>query len=631
MTRIEANIPFVEPPEWALLERNLIDLMDDSVAPVMERYVRGDGSVMWPTRDDFIGIDGLDDAYESFHNWPLFYLMGGGDHLLEYSHLAWEGITRQFSRYGTGHGHPMVVKEFEQGYDWMHMGEGYAFFYNLCLADPGNERNAERARRYAGFYLNEDPEALNYDPEKKLIKCAHNGSMGPAFRNFEKHYTVYRYDQWKPWPLPFHDLPGIHSVEDLQKPGMEELMGRTLVERMGRGDVATNLGATTLVANAFLFGGEAKYRDWVVEYTESWMERARENGGIIPDNVGLSGEIGEYIDGKWWGGYYGWTWPHGWHLMADSVTAAAENASLLCRDSGYMDFPRSQIDLLMEKGERRGLTMYAPHHYHDKGWDGYGPMHPAPMTHIWQMTMSAADADRLVQQRNLESEDWLRIRSHGSKHGAGHEAAWFSWLQGDYPGFPLDILRHNLAQVHQRLAFMRDDRQDPATYGDWYLQVRNPVTVEGLLQLTMGGPLYLYNGGLQVARLRYFDCHRRRPGLPRDVAALVEVLEEDRVVVQLVNLSATEPRETMVQAGVFGEHRFTSASWQQRRLLSAEEAAAGQAHEAQFREVVQGQIENRTVEVNDRRLTVGLAPGAGIRLDLGMERFASEPSYSQPW
>ena len=57
MTRIEANVPFVEPPEWALLERSLIDLMDDAVAPVMERYVRDDGSVMWPTREDFTGID----------------------------------------------------------------------------------------------------------------------------------------------------------------------------------------------------------------------------------------------------------------------------------------------------------------------------------------------------------------------------------------------------------------------------------------------------------------------------------------------------------------------------------------------------------------------------------------------
>ena len=38
--------------------------------------------------------------------------------------------------------------------------------------------------------------------------------MGPAYRNFEKHYTAYRYTQWKPWPLPFHDIPGIETVED---------------------------------------------------------------------------------------------------------------------------------------------------------------------------------------------------------------------------------------------------------------------------------------------------------------------------------------------------------------------------------------------------------------------------------
>ena len=112
----------------------------------MERYVRADGSILWPTRENFSGIDGLDDAYESFHNWPLFYLLGGSsDHILEYSHRTWEVITRQFAHYDTGHSHPMVVKEYEQGYDWMHQGEGYLFCYLLCMADPTNEKT--RARR----------------------------------------------------------------------------------------------------------------------------------------------------------------------------------------------------------------------------------------------------------------------------------------------------------------------------------------------------------------------------------------------------------------------------------------------------------------------------------------------------
>ena len=46
----------------------------------------------------------------------------------------------------------------------------------------------------------------------------------------------------------------------------------------------------------------------------------------------------------------------------------------------------------------------------------------------------------------------------------------------------------------------------------------------------------MYNGGLLMARLRYFDPQRRRPGLPSDVAALVESLADERAVLHLVNL-----------------------------------------------------------------------------------------------
>ena len=82
LVRIEADIPFITPPRWAILERSLIDLMNESIEPVMERYVHGDGSTMWPPTDEMTNFDGLDDAYESFHNWPLFYLIGGSDRFL---------------------------------------------------------------------------------------------------------------------------------------------------------------------------------------------------------------------------------------------------------------------------------------------------------------------------------------------------------------------------------------------------------------------------------------------------------------------------------------------------------------------------------------------------------------------
>ena len=80
---------------------------------------------------------------------------------------------------------------------------------------------------------------------------------------------------------------------------------------MARGDVPINLTAAPLIANAFLYTADEKYRQWIVDYLGKWIELTQLNDGITPDNVGLSGKIGEYTGGQWWGGYYGWKWPRG--------------------------------------------------------------------------------------------------------------------------------------------------------------------------------------------------------------------------------------------------------------------------------------------------------------------------------
>ena len=74
----------------------------------------------------------------------------------------------------------------------------------------------------------------------------------------------------------------------------------------------------------------------------------------------------------------------------------------------------------------------------------------------------------------------------------------------------------------------------------------------------------IYNGGLMLTRLRYFDVERRRPGLPEGVAALVESLEAERTVVRLVNTSAFAVKKVLIQAGMFGEHRFTEVRYRER-------------------------------------------------------------------
>jgi hypothetical protein len=64
-----------------------------------------------PTRDR------ADDFYESSFNWPLLYLLGGGDHLLTLAHRQWEAITRRLSAFGLLH------QEYERGYDQFHQQE----------------------------------------------------------------------------------------------------------------------------------------------------------------------------------------------------------------------------------------------------------------------------------------------------------------------------------------------------------------------------------------------------------------------------------------------------------------------------------------------------------------------------
>ena len=71
----------------------------------------------------------------------------------------------------------------------------------LGLSDPNNAVYRERMKRFAGMYMNEDPEAPNYDPKTKVIKSLWTGSKGPMM------HKATTYD-WVGDPVPgsFHLL-----------------------------------------------------------------------------------------------------------------------------------------------------------------------------------------------------------------------------------------------------------------------------------------------------------------------------------------------------------------------------------------------------------------------------------------
>ena len=645
MITITANTPCCTPPAWAIMERHLIDLMDRAVDPFLARYVRDNGELIW--REGGTGSrDGADDFYESTYNWPLFYLLGGGDHLLTHGQRIWDGITRQLTRAG------MVHKEYELGYDQFHQGESYIYFYFLCLADPANAVNLERAQRFAGFYLNEDPDAPNYDPHHKLIRAAHNGSGGPRWGFTNQPELSYN---WGPgmrvYGLPFRDVPGIDHYDDLTDRAKARQMGQLMHERMGQGDVVGNLIVTSLITNAYLMTGQAKYRRWIQDYVDAWIARAAANGGLLPDNVGLNGQIGEHMEGKWYGGLYGWTWPHGYYNIGMAATVAGTNAYLLTGESRYLDLPRSQYDHIWGLGEMRtvqslemSLTPHwidqlgddapekifvTPYRYGDRvvgdapGWFDYQPLSPVYPTAIWNISMAAADWARIEHLRQVEHYDWRQVNAFRNKEDGGHDQPWLRFLAGENPGYPEAILQAAYANVSRRLALIARDEADLTAVNIHHWQEHNPIVTEALVQLTLGAPQIIYNGGLLHCRVRYFDVDRERPGLPRDVAALVETLEAERTVLQLVNLNPFEARQLIVQAGGFGEHQFTTVTYPTR---TSDYPGSHKSYAAPPR-----QTEPQTTPVDDKHLHIILPPAHKIRLDLGMARYVNQPVSALPW
>ena len=593
-------------PAWALRQRHLIAAMNEAAPLFQRRYTRADGTYVW--REEFPGMDGSDDGYESYHNWPLFYALGGDADLHERSRFLWEAVTRQFTAYGQVH------REFDAGYDWMHHGESSLYFYYFGLADPERRRDRDRALRFAGLYMGDDPEAPNWDPEKRMIRSPINGSKGPKPAYSWEDWSTIR-DVLSLYPLPFEDLDVPTRLIDWEGESVrgadwcdDEVYARildALNSRQMGADVPLNLAATSLAANAFLYTGDERYRTWVLDYLLAWAERIEANGGICPDNVGPGGLIGENMGGKWWGGYYGWAWPHGLRTVIEPLSIAAMNAVLLSGDLGYLEIARGQLRRILDLGRVEDGRYLVPCRHTDTGWTSFRLPEPHYLGQLWYMSQAREDR-LLIEQLPQTRTSWRRIEPGRGKGDDIHFAPWFCYLDGRLDDYPARILEAQYAEVARRMDLMRSDGGDPSQWDVHHWQDINPVHTEALVQLTCGGPQIIYHGGLLHVRLRFYDASDRRPGLPPHTAALVSALDADSTTLHLVNLSPLHRQDLVLQAGAFGEHIFTEV---------VEEGVPGAQPQA----------------VEGKWLGLNLGPGCAATLRLGMKRYCRSPSYDQPW
>ena len=172
------------PPSWALWQRHVLESMYPAAMEFVAKYTRPDGSIIW--RDEWPGMDGSDDGYESFYNFPLYYVLGGPSDIDSLSRKLWEAVTIQFTEYG------QIVDEFDAGYDWMHHGESYTNFYFFGLADPKNQRFKDLSIQFAEMYLGSPDPQSNYNPELKLMRSPLNGSLGPRYINTAEDWVTHR-------------------------------------------------------------------------------------------------------------------------------------------------------------------------------------------------------------------------------------------------------------------------------------------------------------------------------------------------------------------------------------------------------------------------------------------------------
>jgi hypothetical protein len=574
-SQITVDTP-METPDWARLERQLLDAQTPAIVEFYNKYYDSRGYVQCVLR--WGADDGPDDAFENMAGWPELHALGGSDEVLRLYMTAVDGMLRQYTEAKTTQvpagRNGMYYQEFSAQSDWMHLGEGLRVFNRMNLSVPTDPKYRARALRYAGLYMGEDPEAPNYDPKLKLIRSLINGSRGPMSR---KATSL----DWVGDPIDIENFTAGHNERNY-----DEMLAHYAEYGDVAGDSFLNLVATTLPLDAYLVTGEAKYKNWIVDYMDEWLERMKRNNGIIPSFVDLDGKIGG-PDGKWWGNAYGWGFS-----PVNPVTGRREdrnripralvgfnNALWVSGNPKYIDAWRTMIDAVngnarTVNGSKQYPTMHGP-----DGWYG------------WQAQPWSVGA----------LEVWYWSMKPEDLEPAARNNPWIAYLRGQNSSYPETALRNDLRLIETRLAQMRADHTTPAQRLADNMMDFNPAAVDALIRLTLGGLPPGRDGGLLNARLRYFDPSRRRAGLPDGVAALVSEMSDKRTIVTLVNTDVGSPHAIVVQGGAYGEHRIES-------------------------------VENsgKIFPVNNRSFTIRLAAGSGAKITVNMKRYAEQPTATFP-
>ena len=369
----------------------------------------------------------------------------------------------------------------------------------------------ERARRFAGLYMGEDPEAPNYDPKRKLIRSMINGSKGPLLRKataldwvgdpfdatgFVALHGESTYAQFLEHYQEYTDVVGDHFLN---------LVATTLPDQRLPADRRGEVPALDRRVHGRVARAHEAERRHHPELRRSRRQDRRARGPVVGQRVRLGLQPGQSGDRP----------PRGSQPHSARAGRLQQRAA---RDR------RSQIRRRVARHDRRREPPRAqataapsiPTMYGADGWYGWQrePWSVGALE-VWYWSMSDADRARV---------------------GAN---PWVEFLEGRNPGYPETALERDCEHPAQARGHPR--RPDAAGQAAGRQHARlNPAATDALVRLMLGALVPGREGGLLNARLRYFDPGappRRRAGGRR--RARLE-LGDRRTVVTLVNTSASE-------------------------------------------------------------------------------------------
>ena len=255
-----------------------------------------------------------------------------------------------------------------------------------------------------------------------------------------------------------------------------------------------------------------------------------------------------------------------------------ENALLVTGDQRYVDVLRGQMANMYAQKKMVDGKLMIPQNYGDQGWYNWTPqLYTDRLLEIYLLSMNRADLEYIPM------------------------AGWVAFLEGKNPDYPEKALQNDFKEIRRLMELMRKDPTTPDTrLADWAMNF-NPATTRNLVNLMLGGQL---NGVVYMlhSRVRYFDPVAQRAGIPEDVAALVQKMGPEEVVLTLVNVNPVHVRTVTVQMGAYAEHHCTKVS-----------------------------VGGRAFTVDAPYFHVRLEPGAGETLTITQKRWAHQPTLAFPW